>query len=161
MSRQADTAGERQDAIEPAKPGIPGFEAHDRPKIVKLGSNRLPGRKPRQDLGRAVPQAFARDHDACASIGLDHVAGPDVGGTIAAYNLPVGPAGQDTAVEFVAFDAAAQDCNHAAFPDGGAAHRQDVRELGVDTKDRFRRDHLAKPKGGARRYLTAEVMIRK
>jgi hypothetical protein len=44
-----------------------------------------------------VPQALAGDHDECAGRRLDHVASPNIGGTIAADNLLIDATGQDPA----------------------------------------------------------------
>jgi hypothetical protein len=153
MSGLADAAGECKDPIEPVKAQVPGLETHNRTEIIKLGRNWFAGREPCQNLGGTMPQAFARDHNARTCIGLDHVARLDVRGPIAAYELPVGSAGQNMAVELIAFDAAAQDCNHASLPDGRAAHSQDIRELGIDAKNRFWRDHHAKAIGERRAQL--------
>ena len=50
------------------------------------------------NVGRAVPQTFAGDHDQRSGLGFNGIARLYIGCAIAADNLPIGAARKDAAV---------------------------------------------------------------
>jgi hypothetical protein len=80
-----------------------------------------------------------------AAIALDRVAGAQVGNAIRPHDLPVGAARQDAAGKPRAFDASAQDVDHAAVAVRRRAEMEDVGQLRVDAEDWVVRDHAIGP----------------
>src|SRR3954447_22165386 len=69
---------QRQDAVEPERIRMPGFEAHHGAEVIERGIDILATPKPRHHLGRAVAHAARVDLDQRARITLDGVARVDV-----------------------------------------------------------------------------------
>ena len=89
------------------------------------------------------------DQDARAGLGLDGIARLDIGGAVAAHDLPIGAARQDAAVEFRPAHGAADNVDDAPFAIGRAAQIHDGAEFGVNCEDRFFPQHggyLLEPK---------------
>ena len=81
-SRQSHAAGDGDDAIEPVELAGARLEAEHRAEIVSGRIDRLTGREPGQDLGRAVTQALAADLDQPPAVRLERVAGVEISGTV-------------------------------------------------------------------------------
>ena len=129
--------------------GSDGLEPHHGAEIIERGIDAVAPRQPLQHRRRTMPQAVAGDQDARAAIGLDGVARLDVGGAVAAHDLPIGAARQDAAVELRAPHGAAGNVDDAPLAIGRAAQIHDGREFGVDGEDRFcaqHGGHLLEPK---------------
>src|SRR5262249_7654255 len=94
-----------------------------------------------------VPQALAGDHDECAGRRLDHVTSPNIGGTVAADNLPIDAPGQDPAGSLLPAYCAAENADHTSLAIRCAPEIGDGLELGVNRENRLLAQHRRRSVG--------------
>ena len=94
-----------------------------------------------------MAEALAGDHDKSASRRLDRVPSLDIDGAIAADDLPIGAAGQDSACQLRSIDRAADDADHPSLAIWRAAEIGDGLELGMNRENRLLAQHRKRSVG--------------
>src|SRR5215471_17041965 len=133
--------GDRQDPVKPVDRRGCSLEAHHCAEIIVTRVDILAPRQFFHHLGRPVPQTFTIDHDEGPGVGLDAVARLYVGNPIAADELPISAAGQNSTRKPGAANGATQNADHAPLAIWCLAEAGDGVEFGVDGENRLFAQH--------------------
>src|SRR5262245_37784354 len=88
-----------------------------------------------------MAQAFTGHHDQCAGLRLYRVAGLDVGGAVAADDLPISTTRENPTGEFWPVNGASEDPDHPPLAIGGSPETGDGLEFGANREDRLLAQH--------------------
>src|SRR5262245_12506841 len=95
----------------------------------------------RHDLGWPMAQPLTGDHDERTVVCLYGVAGLDVGGAVAADDLPISTAWENPAGEFWPMNGASEDPDDPPLAIGGSPETGDGLEFGANREDRLLAQH--------------------
>jgi hypothetical protein len=140
--RSPCAARQREDSVEPCGLRIGGLEPHHGAEIIKARIDILAARQAFDHLGGPMTQTLAVHEDASSRFGLDRIARANIGDAVKPPDLPIGAARKNPTLQ-APLDTSARNIDHPAFAIRRPAEIQNLRELGVDPKNRFVRQHPA------------------